>query len=494
VAVDPLSPAPNLGEIIEPLASAQASRAGESQQAPAAAWRRSRLGVDAAMLAGAAVAAQVGAHAAGFAPTPAGWLVLFAVFVMGLSALRGAYTWRIRLQAIDDLWAVIATTALAGMALISLRVLAGDDSSVADEGLRLWVFATVYVGAGRIALDWSQIRARREGALLKPTLIIGAGKVGKLTAQRLLDHPEFGLRPVGFLDKDPLDVVAGVPVLGASWDLEDVAQLHGIQHVIVTFSTAPSAVLLRLVRRCDELGIDISFVPRLYERMSERLTVESVGGLPLLAAYRPNPKGWQFAVKYAIDRLVAAALLVIVSPLLVLVTAAVALEEGSPILFRQRRVGLDGREFEMLKFRTMRAPEPTELVEALLPRGDIAPGGVEGVDRRTRLGGILRMTSIDELPQLINVLRGDMSLVGPRPERPEFARMFAELVHRYGDRHRVKAGITGWAQVHGLRGKTSISDRAEWDNYYIESWSLWLDLKILLMTVCAVFDASRRVE
>ena len=149
----------------------------------------------------------------------------------------------------------------------------------------------------------------------------------------------------------------------------------------------------------------------------------------------------------------------------------------------------------MLKFRTMRDAVKEDLLEALMPLpDDTAPGGIEGSDRRTLVGTFLRATSLDELPQLLNVLKGEMSLVGPRPERPEFVERFEREVHRYGDRHRVKAGITGWAQVHGLRGRTSISDRAEWDNYYIANWSLWLDLKIVLMTIFAVVASVRTVE
>jgi lipopolysaccharide/colanic/teichoic acid biosynthesis glycosyltransferase len=230
--------------------------------------------------------------------------------------------------------------------------------------------------------------------------------------------------------------------------------------------------------------------------MSHRLTIEHVGGVPLLSVRRVSPKSWQFAVKHALDRLVAALLLPFTLPLMVAAALAVYLSVGRPIFFRQPRIGRDGHVFEMLKFRTMREPrEPAELLDALRPLGaDLAPGGVEGADRRTRVGTALRATSIDELPPLLNVLKGDMSLVGPRPERPEFVQLFEEQVHGYGDRHRVKAGVTGWAQVHGLRGKTSISDRAEWDNYYIANWSLWLDLKILLMTFLAVLSASRTVE
>jgi len=174
---------------------------------------------------------------------------------------------------------------------------------------------------------------------------------------------------------------------------------------------------------------------------------------------------------------------------------AVRLTMGRPVFFRQPRIGRDGRSFEMLKFRSMMSGGEDGKVEAqaVAPVG-LAPGGVEGDDRRTRLGSILRRASIDELPQLINVLRGEMSLVGPRPERPEFVSQFEQSVYRYTDRHRVKSGITGWAQVNGLRGKTSIADRAEWDNFYIENFSLRLDVKILLQTAGAVLANFRDVE
>ena len=162
---------------------------------------------------------------------------------------------------------------------------------------------------------------------------------------------------------------------------------------------------------------------------------------------------------------------------------AVKLTSPGPMLFHQQRVGRDGRTFDVLKFRTMTAAAPQQGFE--LADG-LAPGGVEGLDRRTPLGRILRDLSLDELPQLYNVLRGDMSLVGPRPERPEYVVRFARDVARYEDRHRVKSGITGWAQVHGYRGQTSIADRVEWDNYYIQNWSIWLDLRIIFMTIAEV--------
>jgi lipopolysaccharide/colanic/teichoic acid biosynthesis glycosyltransferase len=214
-----------------------------------------------------------------------------------------------------------------------------------------------------------------------------------------------------------------------------------------------------------------------------------------------DPRGLQFALKHAGDRIFAAVLLVVLSPVMLIAAIAVALSSPGPVLFRQRRVGRDGKVFNFYKFRSMRMPsgqyEPSlqaaergeDEVRALefLLGGDTAPGGVEGVDRRTAVGRFLRRTSLDELPQLLNVLRGDMSLIGPRPERPEFVKLFRQDVVRYGDRHRVKSGITGWAQVHGLRGQTSLAERVEWDNYYIANWSLGLDMKILALTLATLF-------
>jgi lipopolysaccharide/colanic/teichoic acid biosynthesis glycosyltransferase len=197
------------------------------------------------------------------------------------------------------------------------------------------------------------------------------------------------------------------------------------------------------------------------------------------------------AVKYALDRVVALVVILVLTPLLLLIAAAVRLSSRGPVLFRQRRVGLHGQMFEVFKFRTMaelgtQIPGENDGAQDFVPPEGAAPGGVEGADRRTGLGRVLRASSLDELPQLFNVLRGDMSLVGPRPERPEFVRQFSQEVPGYADRHRVKGGITGWAQANGLRGQTSIYERAAYDNYYIENWSLGLELKTLALTVVEV--------
>jgi exopolysaccharide biosynthesis polyprenyl glycosylphosphotransferase len=465
---------------------------------PSTTWALARLTLDAAMLVTAGVAATMGSAAAGVSATPGKWLVLFSLFVAALFAARGMYGSRLRFEMLEDVRVVFTATSLAAMGVLSARELVGDPPDLAAQTIRMWAFATAYLAAGRIALHWSRAKAHRHGEALRPTLIIGAGKVGRLTAKRLLEHPEIGLKPIGFLDKDPMTEEAGslpMPVLGASWDLDRVAAQYDVQQVIITFSRAPHEVLLRLVKRCEELGLQVAFVPRLYEKITSKLTIEHLGGIPFISARPANPKGVQFVIKYAADRLVAALFLILTLPLMLPAALAILMTLGRPLFFRQLRVGRDGRTFEMLKFRTMKPvnESPLEADVMDLPP-DTAPGGVEGDDRRTRLGTILRRASIDELPQLLNVLKGEMSLVGPRPERPEFVGLFEQSIYRYTDRHRVKSGITGWAQVHGLRGKTSLSDRVEWDNYYIENWSLWLDLKVLLLTFLAVVRTPRHVE
>jgi exopolysaccharide biosynthesis polyprenyl glycosylphosphotransferase len=254
--------------------------------------------------------------------------------------------------------------------------------------------------------------------------------------------------------------------------------------VILAFASEPDHRLLDAVRQCQELGVEVSLVPRMFEAINSRATLDHVGGLPVVSLKPTNPRGWEFAVKHTIDRVFAFVALIALAPVMIAIAAAVKFDSPGPALFRQRRVGRDGRTFDLLKFRTMR--QPSAGAHHFRPVYGSAPGGIEGEDRRTKLGRWLRSASLDELPQLINVLRGEMSLIGPRPERPEFVELFSAEIDDYQDRHRVKSGITGWAQVNGLRGQTSITDRVEWDNYYIRNWSLRLDLRIIALTLAEV--------
>jgi exopolysaccharide biosynthesis polyprenyl glycosylphosphotransferase len=449
--------------------------------------------VDAALLVLANAAALVGAPAAQADVADQELIWIFPALVVAILAAKGTYQDRIDLRVIDSIGRVAAATSLAAISLIAAAALLDPAAEPAALISRAWLFATVYVAGGHMLLAWTRRGARATRLIAKPTLIVGAGQVGARVERRLAAQPELGLEPIGFLDSDPpppgMVPERRAPVLGTPDDISRIAAATGARHVVLGFSSAPDHMLIPFVRQCEADGLEISLVPRLFESVNVHVALDHLGGLPLFGLRGIDTKGWRFAVKHALDRVAAALLLVVLAPPMLAIAAAVKLSSPGPALFRQRRVGGDGREFEMLKFRSMRPNPSLRLADS--PPADTAPGGVEGEDRRTRFGSYLRRSSLDELPQLFNVLRGDMSLVGPRPERPEFVELFERRIGRYADRLRVKSGLTGWAQVHGLRGRTSLSDRVEWDNWYIENWSLWLDVKILLMTVAAFL---RRAE
>jgi exopolysaccharide biosynthesis polyprenyl glycosylphosphotransferase len=420
-------------------------------------------------------------------PGHGSWIAMFAfdAVALGLMASWRGYAPRLRLDALDDLRMTVTSTAVATMTVVSVDALVHTDEPSSYAALRLWVIATALLTVGRLTSNLVTAWRRASSRTAATTIIVGAGRVGRLTAIRLLDHPAFGLQPIGFLDAEPMEISGQplpLPVLGTSTNLAHVVATRNVDCAVVAFSTDSHDALLELLDECERLGIRTLVVPRLFERVPSRLQVTHVGGLPLLEMLATSPHSIQFAVKYALDRLAAIFLLVVLAPLLLAMTVAVAASLGRPILYRQSRVSLDGRRFTMIKFRTMQNPAEDDGHEALFDP-ELAPGGVEGADRRTRVGAFLRKWSLDELAQLLNVLKGEMSLVGPRPERPEYVDYFREHVRRYDGRLRTKAGITGWAQIHRLRGQTSISDRVEWDNYYIENFSLWLDFKILLRTI-----------
>jgi exopolysaccharide biosynthesis polyprenyl glycosylphosphotransferase len=419
------------------------------------------------------------------------WLWAFPLPAVALLALRGGYRRRLRPTVLEDVTTVGAAVAIAVMVVAMAETYAGPGDLVPVSLVHLWLASALLLLLARATSLSAQRAGRERGLALTPALIVGAGVVGARVERRLLEDQRYGLVPVGYLDAEPFAPAVAertLPVLGTPDDLEAVARRHGAEHVVLAFSATSDRDLAPLVQRCERAGIAISLVPRFFESLNDRVGYEALGGIPLLGLRVTDPRGWRFAVKHAIDRTVAAALLLALSPLLVVLALGVRLSSPGPVFFRQRRVGRDGRPFDLLKFRSM-APAPAGAV-AFVPAAGAAPGGVEGVDRRTAIGRLLRRTSLDELPQLINVLRGEMSLVGPRPERPEFVERFECDIERYGQRHRVRAGITGWAQVNGLRGQTSISDRAEWDNFYIEHWSLGFDLRILVLTALAVLRAA----
>jgi exopolysaccharide biosynthesis polyprenyl glycosylphosphotransferase len=318
---------------------------------------------------------------------------------------------------------------------------------------------------------------RRSGGNLQLVLVVGAGDLGRQIVERLRAHREIGFSVVGFLDDDPgkqQRQIHGAPVLGTGHDLERVVDDYRVDQVIIALPVAAHQRTAQLIRRAGQLLLDIKVVPDLLQYYVLRAGVEELDGLPIINLTQIPLQGWNQIVKRTFDIVGATVLLATTGWLFPIIAWFIKREDGGPVFFTQVRTGLDGRSFRLIKFRSMR-------VDASI---DGEAHWTRARDPRvTVVGSFLRRTNLDELPQLINVLRGDMSLVGPRPEQPEYVERFRSRYPKYNARHRVRSGVTGWAQVNGYRGDTSIRQRLVHDLYYIENWSLALDLKILWRTL-----------
>ncbi|MDQ4107209.1 MAG: sugar transferase [Actinomycetota bacterium] len=332
---------------------------------------------------------------------------------------------------------------------------------------------------GRAAAYALERAARTRGIVSERTLIVGDGEMAMRLVDALEEHPEYGLRPVGFLGRHEVRVTT-LPYLGESKDLQRVIRDHEVRRVLVAFGEMLDQELVTILRANERASAEIHVVPRFFELsgIPQGAAVDDVCGIPLLHLRRPALRPAARLQKRAFDIVVASLLLLVSLPLLAILALAVRLSSPGPVLFRQKRVGLNGQLFEIYKFRTMYENDDS----------DTAWLSDDDRDRVTGVGHLLRRTSLDEVPQLLNVLRGEMSLVGPRPERPHYTGQFTETVSRYDDRHRVVGGITGWAQINGRnRGFDTVPQRARLDNYYIENWSLWRDLVIIARTIGVLF-------
>ena len=343
-----------------------------------------------------------------------------------------------------------------------------------------WVLTILLVWLGRVIharFQWGlQARGFNEARLI----IVGAGEVGRMILQKIRQSPGLGYTVVGFVDdRDPPSNVLGVEVLGSTDDLPRLIESHDIGEVIIAMPEASHQEILSIITRCEREKVSIKVFPDVFQIMASEVSIGDLNGLPLLTVNDIALHGWRLALKRSIDILGSAVVLMILSPIMMLVAILIKLDSPGSVFYAQERMGLDAKSFMMLKFRSMR-------LDAEAQSGPV--WATEDDPRRTRIGAFIRRFSIDELPQLMNVLIGEMSLVGPRPERPVFVEQFKKSIPRYMDRHKEKAGMTGWAQVNGLRGDTSIIERTKYDVWYIEHWSLLLDFKILLRTVVSVFS------
>jgi len=369
-------------------------------------------------------------------------------------------------------WGTLA--ALAGLMIFATKM--GDAFS------RVWV--TVWLGGGLLATALARMslrmilrQLRRHGRNLRRVAIVGAGTLGRNIAERLRDARWTGLEVVGFYDDDRAKLgtsIAGSEVLGAVGDLPASIATRGIDQVWIALPLRAEARVREILEMLQAETVEVRFVPDIYNFALLRHSLTEIAGLPVINLTESPLKGANVLIKAAEDLVLSVLLLALASPLMVLIAVGVRLSSPGPVFYRQERVTWNGARFWMLKFRTM-------------PVGAESASGPVWADpgqrRATPFGAFIRRWSLDELPQLINVVKGDMSIVGPRPERPEFVARFRQEIPRYMQKHLVKGGITGWAQINDFRGQTDLSERIRYDLYYIENWSLWFDLRIVALTL-----------
>ncbi len=394
------------------------------------------------------------------------WALVFAAF--GLYRLR-----RTAARAEQYVQVVIATTLAMALLAAGAFLTRPTDFSRLTFGM-FYALDVVFILVGRAAINAALDRVRRSGRNLKRILIAGTGDLSHAVIDRMRLHQELGFRITGMLGDDIDASYRGVPVVGRLGDAREFIRRFDVDQMYIALPLSAYEDILRLL---DEVGneiVEIKVVPDLLQHITLRAAVEDLDGVPIVNLSATPLRGMASLVKRGMDVAAALAGILLFAPLFPLIAGAVWLTSRGPILYRQERMGLDGRSFELLKFRSM-------VVDAESGTGPVWTR--ERDPRITPVGRFIRKFSLDELPQFFNVLRGDMSMVGPRPERPHFVREFRENIPRYMLRHRVRAGMTGWAQVNGWRGNTSLERRIQYDLYYIENWSLTLDLKILWMTV-----------
>jgi len=343
-----------------------------------------------------------------------------------------------------------------------------------------WLLTIVLIMIGRLIYHAVQWRMQARGMGRERVLIVGTGDIGKLVLEKIKGSPHLGYEVIGFVHKNgetEPDNVLGVPVLGNAEDLSRLIDERQVDEVIIALPEASDEEMLGLISKCSKASLSIKVFPDVFQIIATQVTIDDLGGLPLLSVRDVRQHGWRLTVKRLMDVTVSAIGLVIVSPLLFVTAILIKIESPGPAFYVQERMGLDAKPFKMIKLRSMRQDAEAD-----------GPGWtIENDPRRTKLGTFIRKTNVDELPQLINIFLGDMSLVGPRPERPVYVDQFRRTIPRYMERHKEKAGLTGWAQVNGLRGDTSISERTKYDLWYIENWSLLLDIKILIRTALRMF-------
>jgi len=407
------------------------------------------------------------------------WLFVIQLFIIiSVLFLNRQYYIPRSLSRIDQVYYVFISVSVGMLiALAVATIIFRNNQAILDYPRAMmvydWLLTIVLLTLGRIVHSWVRKRLQDRGIGKDRVIIVGTGDTARMIMQRIVWSPALGYDLVGIVNGEQRgSEILGFPVLGQPEDLPDLINEYHIDEVIIAMPEKGHREMLHVISYCERGRVTIKIFPDLFQYITTHAGIDDLGGLPLLSVRDYALRGYLLTLKRLIDFIGATLGLIAFSPFMLLTALAIKLESPGPVFFIQPRMGLDGREFMMIKFRSMRNDAERD-----------GPGWtVRNDPRQTRLGTLLRRLDFDEMPNLINVWLGEMSLVGPRPEQAYYVEQFRRYVPRYMDRHREKGGMTGWAQVNGLRGDSSISEQTKYDLWYSENWSILLDTKILLRT------------
>lgn len=391
-----------------------------------------------------------------------------------------------RSSRVDEFYAIFGATmvgTLMGVALASLMLrdfVVGRDYSRAMVGYA-WVLSMLLTMVGRLFNSWLRQYLVRQGWGRRRVLIVGTGDIARMILQKIMWTPELGYEAIGVVSFHETDqqMLLEVPIVGPADNLGQIIEVQQADEVVIALPEETSHHdILWLISECERGRVTIRVYPDFFQIMAGPVSIGEMGGIPILTVRDIAMTGWRRTAKRLMDIVGSMVGLIFLSPLMLLTAIIIKLESPGPVFFVQERMGLDAKPFPILKFRSMRADAEK-----------FGTWTAENDPRRTKIGALLRKTNIDEFPQFINILLGHMSLVGPRPEQPYYVEQFRRSIPRYMDRHREKAGLTGWAAVNGYRQDTSIIERTKYDLWYIENWSLMLDIKIIIRTILQIFHS-----
>lgn len=389
---------------------------------------------------------------------------------------------------VDQIYYIIAGVTFGTLIAVALATLLFKNDPVIIDYPRAmllyaWGLAILLLVIGRVLHQLIRTRLlRRRGIGKDRLLLVGSGDMARIVLQRILWSPHLGYQLIGIINGNHEEetTILGIPVLGRLEDIPEVIEQYDINEVLIAIPEEGHRAAVRVLSFCEGARVTIKIFPDVFEFVTSQATIDDLGGLPLLSVRDYALRGYLLIFKRAMDIIGSAIGLILASPIMLAAAIAIKLESPGPVFFIQERMGLDGKPFKMIKFRSMRRDAEKD-----------GPGWTTDNDpRQTKLGAFLRRFELDELPNLFNVLIGEMSLVGPRPEQAYYVENFRRTVPRYMARHREKGGMAGWAQVNGLRGDTSIEERTKYDLWYSANWSILLDIKIILRTIWQIVDRS----